>query len=168
LRLRNWNRWFNWSASVTLGGHNAKYVEQSINQLRYQEVSDGYDMGRRSDGQVKPGNRTERRRSWSSTRRWRKDLSDTIGTLWQVFVPFTPRTRTQPRPTPTGSKCTTNKWICNEEIAEDEPVTDQSNGIATVWQDVTSPTQQPKYPTPSDQVVPANVIHRQMEEKTRW
>ncbi|CAI6343517.1 unnamed protein product [Macrosiphum euphorbiae] len=33
-------------------------IELAINQLRYQEVSDGHDTGRRTDGRVEPGNRT--------------------------------------------------------------------------------------------------------------
>ncbi|CAI6349843.1 unnamed protein product [Macrosiphum euphorbiae] len=64
-----------------------------------------------------------------------------------ALVPFTPRTRTQPRRTSTDSKCTTKKWKCNEVI-EDEPATDQSNSIGTIWQDITLPTRLPKVPVP--------------------
>ncbi|XP_060861835.1 uncharacterized protein LOC132938849 [Metopolophium dirhodum] len=80
------------------------------------------------------------------------------------FVPFTPRTRTQPRLTSTGSKCTTNKWICDEDV-EDEPATEESNGIGTVWQDVTLPTRLPKYPTPID---PVTKLFLKMTSNDRW
>ncbi|XP_029344392.1 uncharacterized protein LOC115033874 [Acyrthosiphon pisum] len=81
-----------------------------------------------------------------------------------AFVPFTPRTRTQPRLTSTGSKRTTNKWKCDEEI-EDEPATDQSNGIGTVWQDFTLPTRLPKYQTPID---PVTKLFLKMTSNDRW
>jgi len=92
------------------------------------------------------------------------DQTEDPNRITTPFVPFTPRTRTQPRLTPTSSKCTTNKWICNEEI-EDEPATDQSHGIVTVWQDVALPTRLPKYPTPID---PVTKLFLKMTSNDRW
>jgi len=80
------------------------------------------------------------------------------------FVPFTPRTRTQSRLTSTGSKFTPKKWKCDENI-EDEPATDQSNGIGTVWQDFTLPTRLPKYQTPID---PVTKLFLKMTSNDRW
>ncbi|CAI6344005.1 unnamed protein product [Macrosiphum euphorbiae] len=81
------------------------------------------------------------------------------------LVPFTPRTRTQPRLTSTDSKtCTTKKWKCDEDI-EDEPATDPSNSIGTVWQDFTLPTRLPKYQTPID---PVTKLFLKMTSKDRW
>ncbi|KAL4122692.1 hypothetical protein QTP88_014975 [Uroleucon formosanum] len=55
------------------------------------------------------------------------------------FVPFTPQTRTQQRPTTIGNRRSTKKWKCDNEVGN-EPSTDQSDAIGTVWQDITLPT----------------------------
>ncbi|CAI6363370.1 unnamed protein product [Macrosiphum euphorbiae] len=80
------------------------------------------------------------------------------------LMPFTPRTRTQPpRLTSTDRKCT-KKWRCNDDI-EDEPATDESNSIGTIWQDITLPTRLQKYQTPID---PVTKFFLKMTSYDRW
>jgi len=80
------------------------------------------------------------------------------------FVPFTPRTRTQSRLTSIDSKRSTLKWYCEEDI-EDEPVTDPSSHLETLWKDIILPTRLPKYPTPID---PATKLFLKMTSTDGW
>ncbi|CAI6371718.1 unnamed protein product [Macrosiphum euphorbiae] len=81
------------------------------------------------------------------------------------LVPFTPRTRTQPRLTSTDSKCTTKKWKCDEEIG-DGPVKRHRDGMARLHL-AHATAQVPNAHRPSDQVLSENYVQPQMEKKAR-
>jgi len=81
------------------------------------------------------------------------------------FEPYTPRTRTQRWSTTIGTSGPRKIWKCVDEEIEDEPATDLSNTIRTLWNDITLPTRLPKYPTPVD---PVTKWFLKMTSTYRW